>query len=531
MTDSVEKPEGVGHGAKSAQATAARAAAFSEGDRVRILSAHAPSSGDDIAGLDAITAFATALCDTPIALVTLVDDRNQTFVGRTGFATVEAPRDGSLCFHTMVQDGPTIIADTLADPRFRDTPAVTGEPHVRFYAGLPLVSDEGAALGALCVIDREPRGGLTPFQAQGLGVLRTAALDILRRRRSTTDDRVARAAAKLVRDEQEARFQMLADSMPQMVWSTRPDGYHDYYNARWYEFTGVPSGSTDGEAWNGVFHPDDQDRAWSAWRHCLATGEPYEIEYRLRDAEGLYRWVLGRALAMRDAGGAIVRWFGTCTDIHEQKLVLEQREIISHELSHRIKNIFAVVVGLVSLSSRAHPGFEPVADDLRERILALGRAHDHVRPHSLASRPAEQGSTLHGLLGELLAPYRIDGHDRFQVMGDDMVIDDRAATPLALAFHELATNASKYGALSTPAGRLRIDVAAGPSVVEIKWAETDGPEVASPARTGFGTRLIELSIDRQLGGRAERLWDADGLVVRMAIPIGAMSRPTAGRTT
>ena len=69
-----------------------------------------------------------------------------------------------------------------------------------------------------------------------------------------------------------------------MVWSTLPDGFHDYYNARWYEYTGVPAGSTDGEGWNGMFHPDDQDRAWGVWRDSLATGKPYEIEYRLRRA-------------------------------------------------------------------------------------------------------------------------------------------------------------------------------------------------------------------------------------------------------
>lgn len=117
--------------------------------------------------------------------------------------------------------------------------------------------------------------------------------------------------------------------MPQMVWSTLPDGFHDYYNARWYDFTGMPEGSTDGEAWNGMFHPDDQERARARWRHSTATGDPYQIEYRLRHRDGTYRWVLGRALPIRDAAGQITRWFGTCTDIHEQKLALEEREIVS----------------------------------------------------------------------------------------------------------------------------------------------------------------------------------------------------------
>jgi PAS domain S-box-containing protein len=121
----------------------------------------------------------------------------------------------------------------------------------------------------------------------------------------------------------EMHFRTLADTLPQMVWSTRPDGYHDYYNRRWYEFTGVPEGSTDGEAWNGMFHPDDRDRAWQRWRHSLKTGESYEIEYRLRHRSGAYHWVLGRALPIRNEAGAIVRWFGTCTDIDEFKRTSE----------------------------------------------------------------------------------------------------------------------------------------------------------------------------------------------------------------
>jgi PAS domain S-box-containing protein len=121
----------------------------------------------------------------------------------------------------------------------------------------------------------------------------------------------------------EAQFRLLADNLPQMVWSTRPDGYHDYYNRRWYEFTGVPDGSTDGEGWNGMFHPDDQNYAWGRWRHSLLTGEPYEIEYRLRHCSGAYRWVLGRALPIRGEAGDIVRWVGTCTDIDEFKRTAE----------------------------------------------------------------------------------------------------------------------------------------------------------------------------------------------------------------
>ena len=130
-----------------------------------------------------------------------------------------------------------------------------------------------------------------------------------------TESRRVEAALR----ESEARFRAITNSIDQMIWSTRPDGYHDFYNQRWYDYTGVPEGTTDGEGWNDMFHPEDQALAWSRWRHSLATGQPYEIEYRLRHRSGGYRWVLGRAQPVRDASGAIVRWYGTCTDIHDQK--------------------------------------------------------------------------------------------------------------------------------------------------------------------------------------------------------------------
>jgi PAS domain S-box-containing protein len=323
----------------------------------------------------------------------------------------------------------------------------------------------------------------------------------------------------------EAGFRALADSMPQMVWSTRPDGFHDYYNARWYEYTGVPAGSTDGEAWNGMFHPDDQERAWAAWRHSLETGEPYQIEYRLRHHTGVYRWTLGRALPVRDRNGQITRWFGTCTDIHETKLVAEEREMVAHELSHRIKNIFSVLTGIIALSARSYPGMKPFADQLRGRIAAMGKAHDFVRPHTNASRPAASQTSLKALIEQLLAPFDGDGGARVAITGDDAVIDDASATPLALLFHELATNAAKYGALAAPEGRVQVEGRIDGDLYWLTWMEVGGEEVAgAPGSEGFGTRLIGLSVEGQLGGTIERRWKRTGLEVELSVPLAALNR-------
>jgi PAS domain S-box-containing protein len=319
-------------------------------------------------------------------------------------------------------------------------------------------------------------------------------------------------------------FTGIADVMPQIIWSTLPDGFHDYYNRGWYEFTGAPEGSTDGEGWNGMFHPDDQEEAWKRWSHSLATGEPYEIEYRLRHHSGNYRWTLGRAAPLRDQAGNIVRWIGTCTDIDEAKRQADENEILSRELSHRIKNIFAVIGGLIGLSSRIYPEARALADDLRLRIAALGRAHEYARPHSEASRTLVGQSSLKGLMEEILKPYRGVDARAISVGGDDVAIDDRGATPLALILHELATNSAKYGALSDPNGRIRVECALSSDALQLRWTETGGPPVTAPPETGgFGSRLVDLSVN-QIGGTLERNWKAEGLEVVLTVPQGHLHR-------
>jgi len=348
-------------------------------------------------------------------------------------------------------------------------------------------------------------------------VLAANIMSLLTQRRST-----AQAHREL--DQTEARFRILADTMPQMVWSTRPDGFHDYYNARWYEYTGMEPGSTDGEAWNGMFHPEDQARAWAVWQHSLETGEPYEIEYRLRNHSGEYRWTLGRALPIRAADGKITRWFGTCTDIHESRMLQEQRVIVSHELSHRIKNIFSIISGLITFTTRYHPEMATGANALRDRILALGRAHNFIRPDSADGDVSGGSNSLKDLLGQLLAPYQEGTQQRITMTGADIEVDDRSATPLALLFHELATNAVKYGALANDGGSVAIRIVKEDGFARIFWQENGGPDVTEPSSQGFGSQLINMSIERQMGGIIKRDWLPSGLSIAVSIPLASLNR-------
>lgn len=320
-------------------------------------------------------------------------------------------------------------------------------------------------------------------------------------------------------EESEAKFRAIADSVDQMIWSTLPDGFHDYYNRRWYEFTGVPEGSTDGEAWNGMFHPDDQDDAWAAWRKSLKTGIPYEIEYRLRHHSGVYRWVLGRAQPMRDTSGVIQRWYGSCTDIHEIKMSQEQRQLMLGEMNHRVKNTLAMVHAMVSQTLRQADSLDDARTSIQSRISMMSQAHDRLVQSTWTE------TKITDVVEAALIPHRT-GEGRFKVEGPDLPIGSKQALALTMALHELATNATKYGALSNDQGRIDVIWAVNHKLAEpnftFSWHESGGPTVTKPSRRGFGSRMIEQALAGYFTGSAELNYDPNGLNFSLKAPVSGL---------
>lgn len=329
-----------------------------------------------------------------------------------------------------------------------------------------------------------------------------------------------KVADALARSEQ--LFKALADTVPPMIFSTQADGEPDYLNSRWYEFTGEPAGAVSLESWLHSIHPEDQECAHAEWRDAVASGERYDLEYRLRHHSGEFRWTRAMALPLRDSKGFIVRWFGTHTDIHEAKLLATERELVAGELEHRIKNLFALVNGLVVLSARDAPEMAPFAETLQQRLMALHQAHDLIRSSGCENGGAASNSaSLHRLVRTLLGPYDDEGGDRVVLEGDDMIVDPAAVTPLALVFHELATNATKYGALSAAQGVLHIGFQREDERMRIRWMERGSvPLSPSSERIGFGSRLLSLAVERQLKGAISRSQTPDGLIVELTLPVG-----------
>ena len=171
----------------------------------------------------------------------------------------------------------------------------------------------------------------------------------------------------------EAKFRVLADTMPQMVWSASPGGLFDYFNARWYEFTGAPIGSTDGDGWSAMLHPEDLQPTLAAWRQAVDTGDALHSEFRLRDRSGDYRWVLGRAQPDRAGGGEILRWYGSFTDIEDivqaRHVLKRSRDELEAEVIARTgeRNLLATVVETTDVMI--------MALDLDYNILAINKAN------------------------------------------------------------------------------------------------------------------------------------------------------------
>jgi PAS domain S-box-containing protein len=328
-------------------------------------------------------------------------------------------------------------------------------------------------------------------------------------------DLTKRIAAEDALADSEQRFHVLVEAIPQIVWSTDPQGRHDYFNSRWNEFTGLDAAKVDGATWESLVHPEDWPRVAEQWKESIATGKPYDIEYRFLHHSGQYRWLRVMALPVRGSDGEIMRWHGTSTDIEESKVVEMERELVANELEHRIRNLFALVNGLVALSLREDPGFAPFADRLRQRLSSLHRAHEFIRGRAPVQ---DKARSIQALARAILAPY--DDGGRIEVEGDDAVLRDNLVTPLALIFHELATNSAKYGALTRDGGSLSLRFQRGSGRIRLAWVERGGapppPEIADGG--GFGSKLLALTIERQLKGSFCRTFTAAGLTFEMIIP-------------
>lgn len=260
-------------------------------------------------------------------------------------------------------------------------------------------------------------------------------------------------------------------------------------------------------------HPADRDRVRAAFTSTRSVAGSYEIDFRIMIKDEI-RWISARGQGA-DAGIEDRTMFGIFLDVTGRKQAEESSELLAGEMSHRVKNLLAIATGLTQLTSRSARTVEDMTRELTQRLTALGRAHDLVRP-----LPGEQGTAalLGDLLAVLLAPYDDTGafSGRIRVSVPRMGVGERTATTLAMVVHELATNSVKHGSLSCEAGTLDISSRSEEDEIYVIWAETGGPEIdEAPQMKGYGSKLIARSVSSQFRGELDYDWQATGLVATL----------------
>jgi two-component sensor histidine kinase len=259
-------------------------------------------------------------------------------------------------------------------------------------------------------------------------------------------------------------------------------------------------------------HPADIERVRSAFAATRALVGPYEIDFRILSGNDV-RWISARGQG-DDADIADRLMFGIFLDVTQRKQAEEANELLAGEMSHRVRNLLHIATALTRITSRSARTKEDMASDLTDRLMALGRAQELVRP----SPQRNKGSALLGdLISILLAPYdEKDASVRIRVSVPKMNVGEGSGTALALVIHELATNSAKYGALALPSGTLDVSCSVDDDEAVVTWTERGGPPVAESALLeGFGSKLVHQSMRNQLGGKIAFDWAQEGVVVTL----------------
>lgn len=267
-----------------------------------------------------------------------------------------------------------------------------------------------------------------------------------------------------------------------------------------------------------LINPEDFELLDRSFRKITKTTNTFQTEFRVLRPNGDVRWCTGTAAASFDEMGRPIWLSGVTSDITERKRAEERQILLAEEVDHRARNVVAVVQSIMRLTR---------ADSIDDYIGALdGRIGALSNAHRLLAGSRWEGADLTRLVEEEFAPYRASGNERVKSRGPNVLLPPTTAQTIALALHELATNAAKYGALSVDPGYVELTWQTEPGKLELVWTESGGPQIGPPDRRGYGSRAIVAGIERQLGGLVNFDWQASGLRCTLCVPHEDTSDPS-----
>lgn len=330
-------------------------------------------------------------------------------------------------------------------------------------------------------------------------------------------DVTERKKAERARDVSERRFTAMVDQAAVGVAETDLAGRFLLTNAAFEKIAGRSGQALRRLRRHDLIDPDDAAATIERFDQAARDGKTFEAEYRLLQADGTPIWVHDSVSVLSDADGRPNSVISVMLEIDERKRAEEQAELLLGELDHRVKNILAIVSSIIAQTLKANLSPETFSQTIEGRIAAITRAHS-----LLTNRGAEGSGTLRDLIDTELKPY--EGRD-LRIAGPDIVLSPKAGLSVAMAIHELASNAAKYGSLSDPKGALAVSwaISDGPDRrLRLSWTETGGPPVPGPpAQRGFGTTVIERSLGYEFDAEVDRSFPASGVVCIIDLPFTA----------
>ena len=316
--------------------------------------------------------------------------------------------------------------------------------------------------------------------------------------------------------ESEARFRHMADSAPALIWMTDANGQFTFANMHHDHVFGRPAADMLGNGWKDVILPEDLERYEAAFLAAFHSRQPFSAEVRVRDKDGQTRWLRCEGVPRLDDLGRFLGYTGCNVDITDRKRAEEHLRLLNRELGHRVKNLLANVQAMASQTFRDADSLPQAHQTFSSRLSTLAKAHE------LLVQQNWKGASLTDIV-EATVQAHAGEERRFQVSGPRIRLSPKTALSLSMALHELATNAVKYGALSSEAGQVEItwEVVNGPEGrrLTLKWKESGGPSVFPPARKGFGSRLIERSLAAEVGGEAQIHYKPTGIICTFDAPL------------